>query len=93
MMQKPHMELYEGSQVTLGNFKMETEQSIPSWIEESLLPKAHESIKPLLDIYSQILRLQDSQSLILSKITEIQAILLILNQPWYTRLWNWFKGA
>jgi hypothetical protein len=59
-------------------------QSIPDWIEKNVYPRAPEEGKPLLDIYKEILRLQDM-------VADLDQKLEAMRVPWYRRFIAWIR--
>lgn len=57
------MELQSGTDIAMGPRMLTSDtrdnRSVPEWIEESILPKARDDRKPLLDIYAETLGIHD----------------------------------
>lgn len=81
-----YMEIQSGPDISLMEPMMSTDlrenRSIPEWITSEVMPKARDDRKPLLDIYAEILRIQET----------LARIELQLNRPpWYRRIWERMK--
>lgn len=81
------MEFSDGINTTLDPLKlMESEISdVPDWIKLCQIPKAPENLKPLLDIYAEVMELQ-------RQIQVTNVLIASLNDyirtPWYVRAYR-----
>lgn len=85
-----YMSLSDGVNNSLDMYKTmsPTVSDIPDWIKECAV-RAPESMKPLLDIYAEVLRVHE-------RIARMELVLdginIRLYTPWYMRLSVWFKS-
>lgn len=101
------MELQSGTDIAMGPRMMSSDtrdnRSVPEWIEESILPKARDDRKPLLDIYAEIIRLRESMARLEAAVTiaediitengrKLDIIFQVIQRTWYMRAYYWFTG-
>lgn len=85
-----------GSEVSLGDAMMSIDtrenRSLPEWIEQSVLPLAHEDRKPLVDIYSEILKTQEMLRDMSADVQYLVAESQRRHMQPHRRFWRWLKG-